>query len=182
MFGLMLLGIVVVWVLVTIPIARWLGKKLPDKPWRKAAQVALFPLIFVVPIFDEIIAWPQMKVLCQDGDDYRYSDGMTEENAKNRTVFLQRRDDRQVHLFPTINVRTYRDVVVDARTGETILEGRVVEPLSSVFAFPDAGGGRHTWLLRGCPQERDQALQERTRSLLNEKLKLKIIDSSKAVR
>ena len=68
MFGLMLLGIVVVWVLVTIPIARWLGKKLPDKPWRKAAQIALFPLVFVVPIFDEIIAWPQMQLLCAGAD------------------------------------------------------------------------------------------------------------------
>ncbi len=178
MFGLMLLGIVGLWVVATFLIARWAGKQLPDRPWREAARVALFPLVFVMPIFDEIITLPQMWALCKGADGYEYASGMDEEKAKGRTVYSKRQGDRQLFLFPTVNVHAYRDVLVDARTGEAILEGRVAKPNSSLFAFPDAGGGRHTWVLRGCPKERDQVLWERTRHLLHEKLKLTIVDSA----
>ncbi len=70
MFGLMLLGIIGLWIPVTILIALWIGKQLPDKPWREAAQVALFPLVFGIPILDEIIAWPQLRALCGGADGY----------------------------------------------------------------------------------------------------------------
>lgn len=179
MFGLMLLGIVVLWVLVTILIARWLGKKLPDKPWRKAAQIALFPLVFVVPIFDEIIAWPQMQMLCAGADGYQYAQGMTQEKAAERTVYGRKIDETKI-LFPFVWVNYGHSDLVDVNTNELILTARGANPTQSLFAFPDAGGGRHTWLLGSCPKERDQALAERTRLLVHEILKLKIVEKPKS--
>ena len=179
MFGLMLLGIVVVWVLVTIPIARWLGKKLPDKPWRKAAQIALFPLVFAVPVLDEIIAWPQLRALCDGAGIYSYPPGMTQEKAMGRAVYNTYRNDLEF-LFPLVSVRRIRDELVDLGTGETILTSHAVEPESSMLALPTASGTRATWILRRCPPP--TSTWEKNRLLTDEVLKLKKVEPPKTRR
>ena len=174
MFGLMLLGIVVVGVLVTIPIARWLGKKLPDKPWRKAAQVALFPLVFAVPVLDEIIAWPQLQMLCAGADGYQYAQGMTQEKAVGRQAYRRRWDELRF-LFPAVQVRYFRNEIIDFSTSEVILEAHAVEPVSSLFAAPSASGSRNPWLLRECPPR--TSVWEKNRVLIDVTLKLKIVSA-----
>ena len=81
---------------------------------------------------------------------------------------------------PATGTRYSQTDVVDAQSGELILTAYSVRPTRSLFAFPDAGGGRHPWFLNSCPPERDEAIAERSRSLINDILKLKFVESPKS--
>ncbi len=100
---------------------------------------------------------------------------MTQEKAAGRTVYRQRSDETKI-LFPFVSVDYGRTELRDVSTDQLILTAHSAKPTQSLFAFPDAGGGRHSWILNRCPRERDQAVAERSRFLVNEVLKLKIVE------
>ena len=181
MFGLMLFAIVGGWICASIAIAFWIGKQLPNRPWRAAARIVLFPIVFFIPVLDEIIAWPQMWALCKEADGYEYAQGMTQEKAQGRTVYKRTWNQTDI-LLSRVKVSIYRGEVVDATSNELILISRAVKPVESLFAFRDAGGGRHTWLLRECPPEREESRFAKNNRLTGEILKLKFVEGQKANR
>jgi hypothetical protein len=69
MIGLLVLGALVVWFFIARGIARWLGRALPIKanvrPW---ASAALFVIVFLSPVADELVARPYFMALCRQDE------------------------------------------------------------------------------------------------------------------
>lgn len=177
MGGLMLFGAVGIWMALSVAIGSWLGGFVSAWYWRLVARVALVPLVFFAPVADEIIAWPKMQELCRGTDKYHFATGVNEQSAYGRTVYYRNgyREIRTLVAGP--RVRIERGDYLDVTTKQPILSYYTVEPLSSMFAFPDAGGSRNTWILKSCGfSARDSVqIKEARNSFFRERLKLQEI-------
>lgn len=121
------------------------------RPARIGARFALFSLLFVAPLGDELLAWPQLRRLCTGEGRFEYGPGMDEQAAFGRTVYYRPSAAEETQtVFPGIPVRLSFHDYVDAHSGDVVLRFRSVLPLGSMFAYPDAKGVRHPWLLREC--------------------------------
>jgi hypothetical protein len=150
MIGLMFLGALIAWGL----FAFWLGKNIPV--WFKfkypnIVTVVLVPVIFLLPVADEVIAYPQMQALCSNLQPLDYAAGMNAEKAFGRTVYY--RDIKTPILLSPSTVKAYRHdgVYFDAKTEEQILSYHGYTPTSSWLAVPNgSSGGEMTLILRNC--------------------------------
>jgi hypothetical protein len=72
MIGLLVLGILALWVAAAFWMARRLARAIPMKagarPW---ASFGLFVLIFLLPVADELAARPSFNALCREGSTER---------------------------------------------------------------------------------------------------------------
>lgn len=174
MFGLILFGILGVWACLSVTISYWLGGFVSSTYWRIAARIALVPFVFFAPVADEIVAWPEMRELCKGTDNYQFAHGMDEKSAYGRTVYYTSGPSEIRTLVSGPRVRYERFDYVDSTTRQPVLSYFTVEPIGSMFAFPDAGGGRHTWILRGCGFSPRDSVESRNarKAFFSERLKL----------
>jgi len=61
----------VVWLWISIVIARWIGKKIPYPKARIAVILVLIPALFVSPLADEIIGKYQFDKLCKAAEEVK---------------------------------------------------------------------------------------------------------------
>lgn len=151
MIGLLFFGAIAVWGVIAIA----LGSKLPEwlgiKRHRTALGFVFALLVFVAPVADEIIAYPQMQMLCQQVNGLELAPGMDEQKANGRTVYSMGLSTTTA-LWPSSVKILRRDYAyVDAMTKEPILQGVWFEPLRGMLGVPDgSSGGQMTLLLGKC--------------------------------
>ena len=168
MSGLMLFGSLSIWLLFSVAIATWIVSLISMRSRRVYAKLILIPMLFLAPITDEVIAWPQLERLCKGTGRFEFGPGIDEQKAQGRTVYYRYKAAEEFRkLFPGVEVRySYHDYV-DARTGEVVLRFHSVMPIRSWFAFPDAGGSRHPWLLSECWSAKVNSLPDERSLRLN---------------
>ena len=170
MFGLIALALILVWAGVSFAIARWIGKKIPKRSIGIVVTVILIPLLFVLPLADEIIGKFQFDKLCREaeevkiygsipvGEELYTSDGKwrlgisslpLEETKRVLSVHLSLLRDESIgpnEIEAAIPIRVYERRIYNRRTNEI---------LASYRQYATSGG----WLSRnlGNPQiVRDQ--------------------------
>lgn len=131
-------------------------------------QIALAVLIFVLPLADEIIAYPKYYQLCSEAGSFQFGPGMDAHKAHGREVY-QVYDHEYLILFPQFrsllaseipqyqNVSKKSGVIVEKRlfryidtsTGELVLSNKSFNPVSSFFAIR-WDGNKIPWLLKEC--------------------------------
>jgi exosortase/archaeosortase len=151
MIGLLFFGAIALWALIALV----LGVKLPEwlriQRYRLACTLVFVVLVFFAPVADEVIAWPQMQVMCRDLQPLSLASGMSEEQAYGRTVSY-RDITTPVSIFPSsVNVDRHDGIYFDTKTNEPILAYHGYTPRSAFLAIPNgSSGGSMTLLLQGC--------------------------------
>ena len=155
MIGLLFLLVIVLWAMG----AYYLGTHLPR--WANFRHRVLWawvlvPVIFILPVVDEVIAYPQMRVLCASLKPYELAPGMDEKRAYGRTVD-QAGDDVMETLWPsTVKVKRINVIYVDEKTREPILEHSWLVPIRGMLGVPNgSSGGTMTVLLSTCGPTRE---------------------------
>lgn len=145
MGGLMLFGAVGIWMALSAAIGIWLGGFLSTWYWQTAARIVLVPLVFFAPVADEIIAWRQMKVLCDKVSQYEYDKKIVNGRTVRRTISVGSREE--ITLFPDIRIVKERFDHTDNMSGERVISWYQITTSGGKAAFPSASGTRHPWLL-----------------------------------
>ena len=179
MLGIGLVVVLLVWAVVSLWIGSLLGRwllcaiKLPRNSenlvWTFLLNLVFASLVFVLPIADEIIAYPRLQQLCEGSGKHQFGPGMDERKVLGREVYPLRIEE-YIILFPTVHTLTKIELQnraneqkmsgvvviktidknIDIKTGELILSIKTVKPISSLFAIPTASGNRATWILNEC--------------------------------
>ena len=136
--------------------------------WRTPLKLLLIVLVFLLPIADEIVAYPRYYQMCEAAGKYEFAPGMDVFKASEREVFISETYD-YILLFPHFetlltgsvpqqrNVKKDSGVIVeqatirymDATTRELVLTYKWIDPIASFFAI-NWNGKQITWLLRRC--------------------------------
>lgn len=151
MIGLLFIGAIAIWAVVALA----LGSKIPLwlglKQHRVALGFAFALLLFVAPVADEIIAWPQMQLLCSNLQPLSLAEGMDEKRAYGRTVYY--RDSYEpVQIFPrSVRLERHEGAYFDTNTHEKILSYHGYTPRHGFLSIPNgSSGGTMTAILKGC--------------------------------
>ena len=153
MFGLMLFGVIVFWLLLVMILANWIGNFLPQRLWRIGVKILLIPIIFITPLADEIIAMPEMKSLCEQKKEPIVGKDIGERTDAGRIV-REKIETEYLSLSTGVRLLASRHDYYDVNNHKLVLsEYYELRPIKSLFAYPDAGGSRNTWILKKCELE-----------------------------
>jgi hypothetical protein len=147
MIGLMFFGAIALWGLVALGVGLGLSKLFRES-WRGFAAFALIPLVFFAPVADEIIAYPQMKALCEQGSTRLVMDA---DLAKGREIcYTQRLKIKDVVLLPpSISLNKYEETFIDIHTKKPVLEAFWYEAHAGYLNMPNGSSGGYMPLILG---------------------------------
>jgi hypothetical protein len=139
MIGLLFLFVIGLWVWIAVKLGTKIPQWLGATRYRTAFGVVLVPLIFMAPVADEIIAYPQMRALCAAGG---YQLAMTEKEAQGRTIYSASYETSERLWPPTVEVARMKINYVDAATNQSVIAGYgYVRPLRGFLGVPAGGSG-----------------------------------------
>jgi hypothetical protein len=148
MIGLLFLFVIGLWVWIAVKLGTKIPQWLGATRYRTAIGVVLVPLIFVAPVADEIIAYPQMRALCKQVTFFELAPGMDEKKAYGRTVYHKQSGTREMLWPPSVEILRWDIAYVDAATKEPILRVTRFEPLRGMLGVPNgSSGGQMTVVL-----------------------------------
>ncbi len=147
-------------------VALWVGRKLSGfsfftrlmvnaqtgQPtvWDFPVKALLVALVFLLPLADQIIAYPQWQQLCSHTSDFEYGPGMDEKKAFGRRV-RTKVEYHKTTIFPDIKVEYSSDYIFDAKTDELILKKPHYRYSANAFFYlPGSSGDKSAPLLRSC--------------------------------
>lgn len=175
MIGLIFFGAIALWGAISVvfgsKLPNWFGIQRCRILWTGTFTV----LVFFIPVADEIIAYPQIKALCEQDRSFRFSFGMDEKKSFGRTVYSEERNTNE-YIFPSsIKLIRWSTVYVDAVTKEDVLMNHRFIPIRGMLGIPNgSGGGKMTILLHECLPTGESFNQEGIPNKFN-KLNLKKI-------
>ncbi|WP_460488827.1 hypothetical protein [Curvibacter fontanus] len=151
MIGILFFGAIAIWAWVALALGSKLPRWLGITRYRTAFGFVFALLVFVTPVADEIIAYPQLKALCSDLPSLDFAEGMNEQKAFGRTVYY-RDMYTSISVFPSsVRVDRHDGIYFDARTNEPVLAYHGYTPRKAFLSVPNgSSGGFMTLILRGC--------------------------------
>lgn len=139
MIGLFFLFAIGFWVVVAvtlgIKIPQWLG--VPR--YRTVLSVVLVSLIFVAPVADEIIAYPQMMAMCEQVKNYEYNE--REATGKTISKYVSRLYEEPIVIFPGVHVVVSQYAHLEISTSKPVIKWREVETHGGFLGFPAGSSG-----------------------------------------
>ncbi|MEO8384987.1 MAG: hypothetical protein ABI583_07090 [Betaproteobacteria bacterium] len=85
MSGLLLLGVLGIWIAIVILLARWLGNLAKSRGLRFDVVFVITALVLLpLPVADELITAPQFSKLCEEGTKLKFDP----EKIRGRTVYF----------------------------------------------------------------------------------------------
>lgn len=135
MVGLIMFAVLGLWGFICFLVANFFLSKIENVLIRKFSTAALFTLIFLVPVADEIVGGFQFRALCKKNALLIFD----EEKIKGKTVAYQRVRDNYIYryLIPVLERSwSYKDI----GTGEIVISWKSYEAkggwLSHFIGFP----------------------------------------------
>lgn len=116
MGGIIILGILIIWFVISLELAGMLFNKLNPKRGRGFALVALSILVFIAPVADEIIGGFQFAVICNDA---KSSASYDPNRIKGATLLSHKRTNKKPLTVIPITVSTLH--WIDPLTKEELL-------------------------------------------------------------
>ena len=148
MIGLFFLLVLGIWLMIAISLGTKIPKWLGLTRYRAATSVMLVAAIFVAPVADEIIAYPQLQAICAASG---YELAMTEKEAYGRTIYYTSRTTPDTLWPGTVVIANHEVRYVDASSKEPVVIGRGVRPLHGFLGVPaGSSGDKMTLLLSNC--------------------------------
>ncbi|KXJ97930.1 MAG: hypothetical protein UZ17_ACD001002958 [Acidobacteria bacterium OLB17] len=140
MIGLLVLGLMIVWLAIVVVSATWLSRRFGSKTTRVLVWATAFGILLPLPLIDEIVGGYQFRKLCRQHAVVI----VDESRARGRTVYL-----RQIPhpLVPGVVTTPSRQVPAWIPIRESIVDWIDVqthEVLVSYRAYEARGG----WLVR----------------------------------
>lgn len=167
MIGLGILIILCIWGLISLFLA-WIIFKVADSfktspeldsasrgsAWHKfkrfLIQLFLASLIFVLPVVDQITAYPKWQELCATTDDFEWGPGINKKNALGREV-TAKYEYHHTTIFPGIRVEYSEKNVYDARTDELLYSKPHFSYSARALIFlPSSSGDKSAPFLPSC--------------------------------
>jgi len=139
MIGLLFLAVIGLWgviaVTLAIKIPTWLGVK----RYRLGFSLVLAPLVFLLPVGDEVIAYPQLKAMCESVKNVEYDP----RTAIGQTVskYSSIISSETKILFPGIQVRIEQRALVTPVFEVPIVKWGAIEPRAGFLHFPAGSSG-----------------------------------------
>jgi hypothetical protein len=139
MIGLLFFGAIALWALIALV----LGVKLPEwlriQRYRLPWTVVCVVLVFFAPVADEIIAWPQLHVMCKSVDTVEFDP----QTAVGQTVskYSSVISIETKALFPGVPVRIEQRALVTPVTEVPIVKWGSIEPRAGFLHFPAGSSG-----------------------------------------
>lgn len=145
----------IIFILIWGSAAVWLGKLLSrtvfvrfttnsttGKPSAKGDLIKfmLIAFVFLLPILDQIIAYPKWQQLCATTGDFEWGLGMNERTAVGREVTAKYEYHRTT-IFPNIKVEYSSESIFDAKTHELIYRKPHFRYSARAFMYLPAGSG-----------------------------------------
>jgi hypothetical protein len=182
MFGLIALALILVWLFASIALARWVGRWVPHGGVRFLVTVLLAPILFALPLADEIIGKTQFDKLCEDakeirihgtipvGEELYFSDGRWRRADREIPLAESNRITDAIEALLEYETTPYQpvDSFMPIATSEVRIKDRRTGNVLAVYREFITRGG---WISRslekpllsrdGCaPEERGPALQQ----------------------
>ena len=167
MIGVGILLFLCIWALVSLFLG-WLCLKVMDSfkeplylasesqrsTWQKSKrlliQLVLAAVIFVLPVIDQIIAYPKWQELCATTDDFEWGPGINEKNALGREV-TAKYEYHHTTIFPGIRVEYSEKNVYDARSDELLYSKPHFSYSARALIFlPSSSGDKSAPFLPSC--------------------------------
>lgn len=161
MIGIFVLIILGLWTLFAI----WFGKLLSKKVFARFTTnqttgeatkignlitILLIAIVFILPVVDQLIAYPKWQQLCSTTGDFEWGPGMDEKKVFGREYYAEN-EIKTFNIFPKIEVFSDSVKVFDANTNELLFfkphYGFSAKPL---IKLPDASGGGASIFLHKC--------------------------------
>lgn len=128
-----------VWLLLAVT----LGFKIPNwlgiKRYRIPVGIALAALIFLAPVGDEIIAYPQLKAMCKSVESVEYDPKTAAGQTVSKYSSVISNETRT--LFPGIQVRIEQRALVTPVAELPIVKWSSIEPRAGFMRFPAGSSG-----------------------------------------
>lgn len=122
--------------------------------WFIPVKLVLIVFVFMLPLGDQIIAYPQWQRLCAHTGDFEYGPGMDEKKVFGREVHFKL-DNHETTIFPNIKVSYMGVRVYDANTQELIFKKPYAEySARGFFYLPSSSGDKTAPLLTSCSDYR----------------------------
>lgn len=146
MIGLFFLFVLGLWFLIAVLLGTKIPKWFGATRYRTAASVVLVPLIFIAPVADEIIAYPQLQAMCEATG---YELAMAEKEAYGRTIYYTSRRTPDTLWPNTVVVARHEVNYIDATTKQPVVVGRGVSPVHGFLGVPAGSSGDKMPLILG---------------------------------
>jgi hypothetical protein len=142
MIGLLVLGALIVWFFIARGIAKRIAKAIPiSARWHSIAAIGIFVIVFLLPVADELAAWPGFGILCHN----RAVLAIDAARIKGKTVRIVG-TVRSAQVDGAI-MTTYRNQLtyVDASSGEVLGNYETYTAKGGVLARAIGFPPSHSW-------------------------------------
>ncbi|MDO8699060.1 MAG: hypothetical protein Q7J75_01315 [Rhodoferax sp.] len=149
MIGLLFFGAITLWGVMAISLGIKLPKWMGIQRYRLLWTVILVPLLFVAPVADEIIAWPQMQALCKSTEKVEFNRQTAAGATVSKHPPIIAKETKT--LFPNIQVLVQQGAYVAPVTETPVVRWNWIEPHAGFLNFPaGSSGGSMPLLLNDC--------------------------------
>lgn len=139
MIGLLFLFVFGLWIVISIVLGIKIPKWLGITRYSTGLSAVLAMLIFVAPVADEIIAYPQLKMLCKSVENMEYDPKTAVGQAVSKYSSLISNETKT--LFPGIQVRIEKRALVTPVTEIPIVKWGSIEPRAGFLHVPAGSSG-----------------------------------------
>ncbi len=145
MIGIFFFGAIALWALIALV----LGVKLPEwlriQRYRLPWTVVCVVLVFFAPVADEIIAWPQLQVMCKSVDTVEFDPQTAVGQTVSKYPPIVSKETKT--LFPSIQVLVQKSAYVAPITEIPVVKWAWIEPRAGFLNFPAGSSGNSMPLL-----------------------------------
>lgn len=151
MIGIAFLTVIGLWIAFAVfsgrKVAAWLDRQDPPRAWLRYAWMTFFVFL---PVMDEVIAYPQVMLICQKAKDSFWYDKTAVQKAVIGANVLGKEDKK---IFPGITLKITEWGVLNAENGNIVIKSKNVRVGNGFLHFPNGSGAGSMPLIlpESCP-------------------------------
>ena len=154
MTGILLFGVAFAWLIAVLILTRWVTRRFKSAIAKVVCSLALFPIVLVAPLADELVGKQQFESLCKK---YAVQE-IDEQHAMNRRVVSELRREDRFAEGTAVEIRIDPHVYRDAETNQVLVSYHTLHAKGGWFIRTLGISETNSPLLfrRGCaPKDQD---------------------------
>lgn len=119
--------------------------------WQTLVKFLMIAFLFLLPVMDQLIAYPKWQQLCATTGDFDWGPNMDEKKAFGRELIASN-STHETTIFPNIHVTYFSTEFNDAKTGQLIISMPHSEyyKARAMFYIPSGSGDNKAIFLSTC--------------------------------
>lgn len=119
--------------------------------WQAPVRFLMIAFVFLLPVLDQLIAYPKWQQLCATTGDFEWGPGMDENRAFGREVIFVSERVTTTTIFPNIKIDYTGFYIYDAKTQELIFKKPHYQySAEALFYIPSGSGNKTALFLPTC--------------------------------